>query len=178
MAGAATNTSSWSVPHQAGILEGSNPAKYNAADPIVLFIIQATIIIVACRLLHWPLSKLRQPRVIAEVIGGIILGPTVLGRIPGYMKNIFPTESMPVLSLAANLGLVLFLFLVGLEVDMRILFTNWKTAAGVSALGMVIPFGLGLCCIISRANLRHFADLTYPFRCWCCVWPIPSVQRG
>ena len=106
---------------------------------------------------------MRQPRVIAEVIGGIILGgcsifcclgfvvtiapclgPTVLGRIPGYMNAIFPTQSMPVLNMAANLGLVLFLFLVGLEVDMRILFSNWRTAASVGALGMVLPFGLGM----------------------------------
>ncbi|KAI5817503.1 Sodium/hydrogen exchanger family-domain-containing protein [Pyronema omphalodes] len=131
------------VPGQAGVLEGSNPSKYNPADPIVLFIIQSAIIIIACRLLHWPLSKFRQPKVIAEVIGGIVLGPTVLGNIPGYMDTIFPKESMPNLTLAANLGLVLFLFLVGLEVDMRILFSNWKTAASVGALGMAFPFALG-----------------------------------
>ena len=70
-------------------------------------------------------------------------GPTVLGRIPGYMNTIFPAASLPVLKLAANLGLVLFLFLVGLEVDMRILFRNWKVAASVGMLGMVLPFGLG-----------------------------------
>ena len=51
---------------------------------------------------------------------------------------------MPVLNMAANLGLVLFLFLVGLEVDMRILFSNWRAAASVGALGMVLPFGLGM----------------------------------
>ena len=72
------------------------------------------------------------------------LGPTVLGRIPGYMDAIFPTQSMPMLSLAANLGLVLFLFLVGLEVDMRILFSNWKAAISVGTLGMILPFGLGM----------------------------------
>lgn len=131
------------VASQAGVLEGLNPTHYNAADPIVLFIIQASIIITVCRLLQWPLSKLRQPSVIAEVIGGIVLGPTVLGRIPGYLDTIFPKASMPVLRLVANLGLVLFLFLVGLEVDMRILFRNWRVAASVGALGMILPFGLG-----------------------------------
>ncbi|KAF8541958.1 Sodium/hydrogen exchanger family-domain-containing protein [Trichophaea hybrida] len=132
-----------SVKGQAGVLEGLIPTHYNAADPIVLFIIQTTIIIVASRLLHWPLSMVRQPKVIAEVIGGIILGPTVMGHIPGYMDAIFPIASMPVLNMAANLGLVLFLFLVGLEVDMRILFNNWRAAASVGFLGMAIPFGLG-----------------------------------
>lgn len=67
----------------------------------------------------------------------------MLGRIPGYMDALFPKESMPVLSMAANLGLVLFLFLVGLEVDLRVLMSNWKTAASVSAAGMILPFGFG-----------------------------------
>ena len=59
---------------QGGILEGQNPTHYDTKSPITLFIIQAGIIIIFCRLLHWPLSKMKQPRVIAEVIGGIMLG--------------------------------------------------------------------------------------------------------
>lgn len=53
--------------------------------------------------LHWPLSKLRQPRVIAEVIGGIILGPSVMMRIPGFQAAIFPAAAMPNLNLVANM---------------------------------------------------------------------------
>lgn len=81
--------------------------------------------------------------VMKPILTKLSVGPTVLGRVPGYTKWIFPKESMPILSMAANLGLILFLFLVGLEVDMRILTRNWKTAASVSAAGMVLPFGLG-----------------------------------
>lgn len=55
-------------PAQAGIFEGLNPTKYNPSDPIVLFIIQASIVIALTRLLYWPLSKIRQPPVIAEVL--------------------------------------------------------------------------------------------------------------
>lgn len=105
--------------------------------------LQAGIIIIFCRLLHFPLSKIRQPRVIAEVIGGILLGPSVFGRIPGFTDAIFPTASMPTLTVAANVGLILFLFLVGLEVDLRLLVSNWRIALGVGAAGMAIPFGLG-----------------------------------
>jgi Kef-type K+ transport system membrane component KefB len=94
-------------------------------------------------LLHWPLSKIRQPRVIAEVIGGIILGPSVMGRIPGFTESIFPQESIPNLNLFANVGLVLFLFLVGLETNLRFLVSNWRIAGSVSAAGMILPFGLG-----------------------------------
>jgi Kef-type K+ transport system membrane component KefB len=106
-----------------------------------LTVSQAGIIIIFCRLLHWPLSKIRQPRVIAEVIGGILLGPSVFGRIPGFTATIFPAASIPTLNLVATLGLVLFLFLVGLETDLRVLVSNWKVA--VSALGMIVPFALG-----------------------------------
>lgn len=66
-----------------------------------------------------------------------------MGRIPGFTKHIFPTASMPAFSLAANIGLVLFLFLVGLEVDLRFLLRNWRVALSVGAAGMALPFGLG-----------------------------------
>ena len=140
---ATASPSPTSVPNQAGILAGANPDVYDPHNPLTTFIIQAGIIIIFCRLLHEPLSRLRQPRVIAEVIGGIVLGPSVMGRIPGFSAAVFPAASMPNLSLAANLGLVLFLFLVGLEVDLRFLVGNWKIALGVGALGMALPFGLG-----------------------------------
>ncbi|EAW15323.1 Kha1p [Aspergillus clavatus NRRL 1] len=139
----ASASSAPTVPPQGGILEGGNPSKYDPKNPIVTFIIQAGIIIILCRLLHWPLSKMRQPRVIAEVIGGIILGPSVMGRIPGFTEAIFPAASIPNLTLVANLGLVLFLFLVGLETDLRFLVSNWRVAASVSAAGMILPFGFG-----------------------------------
>ncbi|KAM0211876.1 hypothetical protein ACHAQI_005029 [Fusarium lateritium] len=129
---------------QGGIIEGLNPIHYNPKDPISLFIIQAFIIIIFCRLLQWPLSKFGQPRVIAEVIGGIVLGPSVMMRIPGFKENIFPTESMPVLSNVATIGLLLFLFLVGLEVDTRMFKSNWRVAVSVGLASMVLPFGLGV----------------------------------
>ncbi|GMG29115.1 unnamed protein product [Aspergillus oryzae var. brunneus] len=106
--------------------------------------------------LHWPLSKIRQPRVIAEVIGGVILGPSVMGRIPGFTEAIFPDASIPNLNLVANLGLILFLFLVGLETDLRFLFSNLRVAASVSAAGMILPFGLG--CAISYGLYNTFSD--------------------
>ena len=89
------------------------------------------------------LGRFRQPRVIAEVIGGILLGPSVCGHIPHFTTTIFPTASMPTLNTAANLGLILFLFLVGLEVDLRFIKSNWRPALSVGALGMILPFGLG-----------------------------------
>ncbi|KAL4930143.1 Kha1p [Aspergillus undulatus] len=152
----ADNTTENRAPPQGGILEGGDPSRYDPKNPIVIFIIQAFIIIVLCRLLHWPLSKIRQPRVIAEVIAGILLGPSVMGRIPNFTDSIFPSESIPNLNLFANVGLVLYLFLVGLETDLRFLVSNWKVADSVSAAGMILPFGLGAA--VSYGLYHEFRD--------------------
>ena len=66
-----------------------------------------------------------------------------MGRIPGFTNAIFPLTAMPNLNLVANLGLILFLFLVGLEVDLRFLVSNWRIAISVGLAGMALPFGLG-----------------------------------
>jgi Kef-type K+ transport system membrane component KefB len=94
--------------------------------------------------------------VIAEVIGGILLGPSVFGHVPGFTNTIFPAASIPTLTLVANLGLVLFLFLVGLEVDLRFFMSNWRIAISVGALGMALPFGLGAA--ISYGLYNQFRD--------------------
>lgn len=65
---AAAATTAAKPPSQGGIFEGLNPTVFNPSDPLVLFTIQATIVIALTRLLYWPLSKIREPRVIAEVI--------------------------------------------------------------------------------------------------------------
>lgn len=153
-AAGAGNSTDGKVAPQAGVLEGANPIKYSASNPITLFIIQAMIIIIFCRLLHYPLSYFGQPRVIAEVIGGILLGPSVMMRIPGFQENIFPTESMPVLNNVANLGLIIFLFLVALEVDVRLFTNNWRVALSVGLAGMILPFGLG--CAIAWGLYHQF----------------------
>lgn len=93
---------------------------------------------------------------IAEVIGGILLGPSVMGRVPHFTNTIFPTAAMPNLTLVANLGLLLFLFLVGLEVDLRYLVSNWKIAASVGLAGMALPFGLG--CAIAWGLYNEFRN--------------------
>lgn len=79
-----------------------------------------------------------------------------MGRIPGFQAAIFPAASMAGLSLAANLGLILFLFLVGLEVDLRFLASNWRVALSVAAASMALPFGLG--CAIAYGLYHQFKD--------------------
>jgi len=85
-AASATASASAKVASQGGIFEGLNPAKFNASNPIILFIIQAAIVIGLCRGLYWPLGKIRQPPVIAEVLA-VSFKPSLNSRksltIPG-----------------------------------------------------------------------------------------------
>ena len=125
------------------VITGLNPTAYDPSNPITLFIIQLFIIMVFTQGLGWAFGYIKQPKVIAEVIGGIILGPTVFGRIPNFSDSIFPQESLPYLNLVSIIGLILFLFLVGLEVDIGVMKKNGRNSAIISAAGMILPFGLG-----------------------------------
>lgn len=131
------------APDQGGLLSGKDPTEINTNDPIRLWIIQVGVIVATASLLSLGLRKMRQPKVIAEVLGGIILGPTAFGRIPGFTEHIFPQDSRPYLSLVANIGLCLFLFLVGLEIDAGVIVRNARLSASIGLAGMVLPFGLG-----------------------------------
>lgn len=101
------------------------------------------LIIFMTQLLSSILGRIRQPRVISEVIGGIILGPTVMGRIPGFTKNIFPDDGMAILTITSTIGLIIYLFLVGLEIDTKIIKRNATASGAVSVAGLIIPLGLG-----------------------------------
>jgi Kef-type K+ transport system membrane component KefB len=79
-----------------------------------------------------------------------------MGRIPGFSETIFPPASMPSFKLAANLGLVLFLFLVGLEINLNYLLSNWRVAVSVASLDMAIPFGLGVA--VAWGLFNQFGD--------------------
>jgi Kef-type K+ transport system membrane component KefB len=75
-------------------------------------------------------------------------------RIPGFQESIFPTAANANLNLVANLGLVLFLFLVGLEVNVNLFMSNWRVALSVGLAGMLLPFGLG--CAIAWGLYNEF----------------------
>lgn len=73
------------------------------------------------RLLGYPLKYLHQPKVISEILAGIVLGPTILGHIPNFSESLFTPESMSNLQLFSQFGLILYLFTMGLEVFLNYL---------------------------------------------------------
>ncbi|CAI2174104.1 15350_t:CDS:2 [Funneliformis geosporum] len=146
---------------EGGVLAGVIPTVYNPENPIPLFIIQVVLIITFTRLLNVALSRFRQPRVISEVIGGIILGPSVFGQIPGYMNTIFPEESKAILHLTATLGLVFFLFIIGVEMNPKAIIKNARAAISISAGGIITCFALGSA--VGFGLYSQFTDKTAKF---------------
>ncbi|KAL4073309.1 Sodium/hydrogen exchanger family-domain-containing protein [Scleroderma yunnanense] len=146
---------------QGGLLTGEDPSAFNTSDPLRLWIIQVGVIIMMAQLLSLGLSRIRQPKVIAEVLGGILLGPTAFGRIPGFTEHVFPSDSLPYLSLVANIGLCLFLFLVGLEIDASVVKRNARLSITIALAGIALPFGLGSA--LSVPLYHHFIDPSVHF---------------
>ncbi|XP_061343734.1 cation/H(+) antiporter 15-like [Gastrolobium bilobum] len=122
-----------------GIWQGDNPLDYS----LPLFILQLTLVVAATRIFVFILKPFRQPRVIAEVLGGVILGPSVLGKSEAFANAVFPLRSVMVIETMANVGLLYFLFLVGLEMDITILRSVGRKAVAAAIAGMVLPFSVG-----------------------------------
>lgn len=101
-------------------------------------------IIITGRLLGAAMQRLGQPRVIGEVVAGILLGPSLLGRVsPGAMAWLLPDAIMPSLEVIAQLGVVLFMFLVGLELNAEFLRDRVHKTIVISHAGIVTPFLMG-----------------------------------
>ena len=89
--------------------------------------------------------RIGQPRVVGEIVGGFLLGPTVLGALaPELAAWLIPADALPALDAFAQLGLILFIFLVGLELDTSLVRRQGHQAAVLSNVGMVVPFTFGV----------------------------------
>ncbi|MDN3261576.1 cation:proton antiporter [Streptomyces sp. CSDS2] len=108
------------------------------------FFLAVVVILTACRLVSRLLRPLGQPPVVGEMVAGVALGPSVLGLLsPGLEKAVFPDEIRPVLYVAGQVGLVVFMFLSGYEFRTDRLRSVGRTAVPVSAAGIVVPLLLG-----------------------------------
>ena len=113
-------------------------------DLSVLFFLQMAFILAVCRATAWGFMKIGQSRVVSEMIAGVLMGPSLMGWLfPGFFAYLFPAESKPILFSVAQLGLVLYMFLIGVEFDVEIIRKRLRSAASISAAGIIAPFLLG-----------------------------------
>jgi Kef-type K+ transport system membrane component KefB len=128
-------------------LPASGPAGHTtsaASFDLPLLLIQIIVILVAARLTGAFVRRLGQPQVVGEMIAGIALGPSVLGaQAPHLAALLFPAGSLGFLNTLSQIGLVVFMFLVGLELDPKIVRERGRSALVISHASIVAPFLLG-----------------------------------
>jgi Kef-type K+ transport system membrane component KefB len=117
----------------------------NAESPLPRLLLQLIVIVLAARMLGALASRLKQPPVIGEIAAGVLLGPSLLGWVaPGASAFLFPALSLPTLQLLSQIGVLLFMFVVGVELEASHLRGKAHTAVVVSHFSIVIPFILGV----------------------------------
>lgn len=117
----------------------------NLHHPLALLLAQIVTIILVARLFGWICMKLNQPSVIGEMIAGIVLGPSLLGLyFPEFSGFLFPKESLGNLQFLSQIGLILFMYIVGMELDLSVLRKKAHDAVVISHASIIIPFALGV----------------------------------
>jgi Kef-type K+ transport system membrane component KefB len=130
-------------------------------SPLARLIIQLVVIVVAARVCGMIAARIGQPPVIGEIAAGIVLGPSLLGAMaPGVSAALFPAESLPTLQMLSQVGVLLFMFVIGVELDVSHLRGRARTAVAVSHLSIAVPFILGV--LSSLLLYRHYAPAGVP----------------
>lgn len=110
----------------------------------VRFFLQLAAILCVCRFVSWVATRVGQPPVVGEMIAGVLLGPSLFGLIaPYWQAQLFPPESKGVIFSVAQIGLVLYMFVVGLEFRVDLVRDRMRSALMISASGILAPFILG-----------------------------------
>lgn len=122
-----------------------SPLRENFKEPLSRLLLQVIVIVLATRLVGTLFARCGQPSVVGEVLAGILLGPSLLGWVWQEAHGfIFPTESLGVLKLLSQVGVCLFMFVVGLELEVSHLRQKAQTAVLVSHVGILFPYFLGV----------------------------------
>lgn len=117
----------------------------NLEHPLPVLLTQIVIIILFARLLSWLFRRIGQPSVIGEILAGIALGPSLLGTYwPQFSNIFFPADSLENLHLISQFGLILFMFVVGMELDLKTLNKKANEAIVISHTSIIVPFALGV----------------------------------
>jgi Kef-type K+ transport system membrane component KefB len=119
--------------------------QHSFQDPLAILLAQIITIIIVARFFGWVFKKIGQPSVIGEIIAGIVLGPSLVGMyFPEFSAALFPVESLGNLKFLSQIGLILFMFVIGMELDLKVLKNKANEAVVISHASIVIPFALGI----------------------------------
>jgi Kef-type K+ transport system membrane component KefB len=125
--------------------EFTDTLLHNLSHPLAILLAQIITIILAARFLGWICKKIGQPTVVGEIAAGILLGPSLFGLyFPELSNTLFPTASLSNLGFLSQIGLILFMFVVGMELDLKVLKNKAQDAIVVSHASIVFPFTLGM----------------------------------
>ncbi|MES2574591.1 MAG: cation:proton antiporter [Bacteroidota bacterium] len=117
----------------------------NLHHPLAILLAQIVTIILVARFFGWVFRKIGQPSVIGEIIAGIVLGPSLVGLyFPEFSENLFPVASLGNLQFLSQIGLILFMFVIGMELDLKVLQNRAKDAIVISHASIIFPFALGI----------------------------------
>ena len=110
---------------------------------VILVLVEVLIVIGLSRLVGLAFKSIKQPLVIGEIVAGIMLGPSLFGLIaPHAAATLFPPETIPFLNVLSQVGLIFFMFLIGLELNSKYLSGNLQAAVLTSNVSIVVPFSL------------------------------------
>jgi len=132
-------------------MKSAGGSASSSADTMLHVLLALVVVIVMARTLGALFRKIHQPPVIGEIIAGIVLGPSVLGRIaPGVASYVLPPSVAPFLNIIAQIGVILYMFLVGLELDPKLLRNRGHATVAISHASILAPFlmGAGLALIL------------------------------
>lgn len=139
---------------------------HGGLSPLCLLLLQALVIIAVTRLCASAIQRFRQPAVIGEVIGGILLGPSALGLLwPAAGAFLFPPASLASLGFLSQIGLILFMFVVGMELNSDVLKKEARAAVLISHASILVPFLLGSWLALSL--YKGYAPEGAPFLPFC-----------
>ena len=132
------------------------------ATPLATLLTQIVVVVTAARLCGRLSARISQPKVIGEIVAGILLGPSLLGSVaPAVFSSLFPPGSLGTLKLLAEVGVLLFMFVVGLELDLERLHAVAHTALLVSHASILLPYFLGVA--LSLVLYPTLAPASVPF---------------
>ncbi|MBW4610845.1 MAG: cation:proton antiporter [Hassallia sp. WJT32-NPBG1] len=113
-------------------------------DTVILVLIEVLIVIGMSRLIGLAFRRIKQPLVIGEIVAGIMLGPSLFGWVaPNLAATLFPPETVPFLNVLSQVGLIFFMFLIGLELNPKYLSGNLEIAVLTYHVSILVPFSLG-----------------------------------